>query len=135
MQLADVEGFPAPFTHCPRTILLVARKGATYTALSPRRYPIRYTARPAWMQGIIDQEELGNTQEREARAGRLAALAATEPAAPQHPQPAGWPPSGDECTPEGDGVLYRGDPPCLGGPAELQVAGAPEEGGPATWRS
>ena len=88
--------------------------------------------RPAGIREAIDQEQLEqrDTQEREARASRLAALAATEPAAPL--QPAGRPPSGDDGTPDGDGAPYRGDPPCLGGPSELRVAGTPEEGGPAT---
>ena len=47
VELGEVNGSPAPFMHDPRMILMVTRMGATYTALSPRRYPTRYTGRPA----------------------------------------------------------------------------------------
>ena len=84
VQLGEVEGSPAPFVHCPRTILMVTRMGATYTALGPRTRPTRFSDRPAWMQEIIDREEQEqqDAHERETRTGRhhpfLLALAERE---------------------------------------------------------
>ena len=47
VEMDEVDGTPAPCTHDPATILMIARMGAPYTALSPRTYPTRYMGRPS----------------------------------------------------------------------------------------
>ena len=70
VQLGGEGGSPAPPVHCPRTILVVTRMGATYTALGPRAHPTQYTD-PAWVREVLGQaeHEQGGTHEREAQAG------------------------------------------------------------------